>query len=146
MSRFADPSKVDVIPLGACQCLGPPHEQDEATVPWQRGASGPARIGRAELDKIRSRDPLASWRQLVLECVTEWNLLIPNDEGVGVPAPIIPATVAELDDVTLTTLAEAIDKLLGSRSTVPNASGAPSVASPPGSASPTRRRTRKPTT
>ena len=53
MSRFADPSKVDVIPLGACQCLGTPHEQDEATVRWQLGASARPPNRRAALGKIR---------------------------------------------------------------------------------------------
>jgi hypothetical protein len=138
--------KVEVVTIGPCQCPGTPHEQDEATVRWDLGASALARIGRAELDRNRLRDPMAAWRQLVLEAVASWNLLLPNDDGVGVPAPIIPDVVAELDDDTLTTLATAIDNLIDSSGTLPNASGAPSVASSPESASPTRKRTPKPGT
>lgn len=146
MSRFADPIKVEVISLGACQCPGTPHEQDEATVRWDLGASALARIGRAELDRVRTRDPMIAWRQLVIEAVASWNLLLPGEDGAGVPAPIIPAVVAELDDGTLRALATAIDNLIESRGKLPNASGAPSVASSPGSASPARKQTRKPTT
>ena len=150
MSRFADPSKVSVVSLGACQCPGTPHETDEATVRWDLGASALARIGAAELSKGRTRDPLASWRQLILEAVIEWNLLIPADDGTIlpeiIPAPIVSPIVAELDDPTITALAEAIDALIGSRGQLPNASGAPSAALSRESASPTRKRTRKPTT
>lgn len=145
MTRFADPTATAVVSLGACQCPGTPHEGDEATVRWDLGASALARIGRAELDKVRLRDPLASWRQLILEAVTGWNLLLAGEDG-AIPAPIVPAVVAELDDQTITTLAEAIDGLIGSRGHVPNASGAPSPASSQGSASRTRKQSPKPTT
>lgn len=146
MSRFADPSKVSVVSLGACQCPGTPHETDEATVRWDLGASALARVGAAELSKGRTRDPLASWRQLILEATIEWNLLIPADDGTIIPAPIVSVIVDELDDPTITALAEAIDGLIGSRGKLPNASGAPSPASSRGSASQTPKRTRKPTT
>jgi hypothetical protein len=146
MSRFADPTRTGIVPLGPCQCPGTPHDRDEAVVRWDLGSSALARIGRAELDKAITRDPLAAWRQLILEAVVSWNLMLVDDDGGGVAAPLIPAVIAELDDATITTLAEAIDTLIGSRGTLPNASGAPSVASSPGSASPAPKRTRKPTT
>lgn len=146
MSRFANRTHVEVIPLGACQCPGTPHEGDTATVRWDLGSSALARIGRAELDRITLRDPLAAWRQLVLEAVVSWNLLVEDEDGDAIPAPITPVAIAELDEPTLKTLAEAIDDLIGSRGTLPNASAAPSPASPRGSGSPTRKRTPKPGT
>lgn len=136
MSRFADPSAVEVVPLGACQCPGTPHERDEATVRYSLSASAYARIGAAELASAKERDPFAAHRQLVLEAVTSWTLqVLHNDKPVTVP--IVAATVAELDEATLLPLAEAIDNLIQERGTAPNASGAPSAASPRESASPT---------
>ena len=137
MSRFADPLAVSVVSLGACQCPGTPHEQDEATVRWDLGSSALGRIGLAEQMKLAQRDPLLGHRQLLKECVVSWNLLMPGEGGVPVPAPILLPVIAELDDETVTTLAEAIDRLTGERGTLPNGQGAPSEASPRGSASPT---------
>jgi hypothetical protein len=134
MSRLADPSAVETVALGPCQCPGTPHEQDEAVVRWQLGASALARVGMAELS-VSKGDVYASWRQLITEATVRWNLLT-EYEGKVVPVPVAPATVAELDEDTLTTLATAIDDLIQQKGILPNASGAPSVASPHGSASP----------
>lgn len=146
MSRFADPTRTETVSLGPCQCPGAPHGQDEAVVRWDLGASALARIGRAELEKVRSRDPLAAWRQLILEATVSWNLLLEGEDGEGIPAPIVPGVVDELDDDTITTLATAIDRLIGSRGTLPNDSGAPSPESSRGSASQTPRPIRRRTT
>jgi hypothetical protein len=143
MSRFADPSAVAVVPLGACQCPGTPHELDEATVRWDLGSSALGRIGLAEQIKVSQRDPLMGHRQLLKEAVVSWNLLLPGDNGKPVPAPIILAVIAELDDETVTTLATEIDRLIAERGTLPNDSGAPSPASPRGSASPAQKPRRK---
>lgn len=141
--RFADPSKVETVPLGACQCPGTPHEQDEALVRWDLSASALARVGQAQM--LAPTDFYAPYRALIVEAVASWNLLILyNDKPV--PAPIVPAVVAELDEATLDTLGEAIDALIEAKGAVPNASGAPSPASPRGSASRTPRTTRKPGT
>lgn len=141
MSRFADPAKVEVVPLGVCQCPGTPHEQDEATIRWDISGSALARIGRAEIEGAVRMDPLASYRQIALETLASWNLI----DGASVAA-INPATIAELDVDTLKVIAEEADKLIGSKGTLPNVPGAPSVASSLGSASPIRKRTRMPTT
>ena len=151
MSRFADPSATQVLAIGACQCPGTPHERDEATVRWQLGASALARIGRAELEGAVRLDPMAAYRQTILEAVVSWNLLTlgPETKGKERPAvavPITPATVAELDTDTLTTLAEGIDALVATEGQLPNAFGAPSAASSPGSASHRRTRSPKPGT
>lgn len=146
MSRFADPTKTETVPLGACQCPGAPHEGDEATVRYQLGASALARVGAAGLVAARSRDPYAAYRQLVLECVVSWNLVDTDEDGDAVPVPITPAIVAEMDEDTLVPLAEAIDALVQSKGQLPNAPGAPSPASPRGSASHTRKPTPKPGT
>jgi hypothetical protein len=147
MSRFADPTATRRVSLGACQCPGTPHEEDEAFLRWQLGASALARIGRAELDGAVNHDPLAAYRAVVAETVVSWNLLIrgPADDngGKAIAAPITEHTIAELDLSTLKTLAEAADHLITTEGQLPNASGAPSAASPRGSASRTRTRTRK---
>lgn len=139
MSRFADPGATAVVPLGPCQCPGTPHEQDEAVVRWQLGSSALGRVGAAEIAAARG-DVFTAWRQLVVEAVVAWNLMAEED-GQAVAAPVSLRSVAELDEDTLTSLATAIDRLVETRGVLPNASGAPSPASPRGSAS----RTRKPT-
>lgn len=146
MSRFADPNRTEVVPLGACQCPGTPHERDEATVRYQLGASALARIGAAGLTAARSRDPYAAYRQLLVECVVTWNLQVPDEDGDPTPVPVTPATVAEMDEATLVPLAEAIDNLIQTKGALPNASGAPSPASPRGSASQPPTKTRTPGT
>jgi hypothetical protein len=150
VSRFADPTAVAVIDLGACQCPGTPHERDEATVRWQLGASALARIGRAELDRAVNHDPYASYRQTVVETLVSWNLLIAppadSEDRRPVPVPITDRAIGELDLATLKALAEGADELIQNKGELPNASGAPSADSSRESASPTRSRTRKPTT
>lgn len=135
MSRFADPMAVQTVSLGPCQCPGTPHEQDEAVIRWQLGASALARVGAAELSASRG-DVYASWRQLITEATVSWNLKVTYN-GEVVDVPVTAATVAELDEDTLTTLAKAIDEAIQAKGILPNASGAPSPASPQGSASPT---------
>jgi hypothetical protein len=144
MSRFADPAATQSVTLGPCECPGTPHGQDEAVVRWQLGASALARVGAAELSSSRG-DVYASWRQLIVEATVSWNLQT-EYEGKVVAVPVTAATVAELDEATLTTLATAIDEAIQAKGVLPNGSGAPSPASPRESASPTRRPTRKPGT
>lgn len=137
MSRFADPTAVEVVPLGPCQCPGTPHERDEATVRWQLGASALARVGASELLAAARNDPFASWRQLVLECVVSWNLMARDEDGEPYVVAITPAAVAELDEDTLKELAVKADALIQSKGSLPNDSGAPSAESSRESASPT---------
>jgi len=153
VSRFGDPLATKTAPIGACQCPGTPHEQDEATFRYDIGGSALARIGRAELEGAVRLDPFAAHRQMVLETVESWNLVWNdpawNGNGTGrkvVPVPINSGTVAELDETTLITLAKLSDALIQNEGSLPNAPGAPSAASSRGSASPTRKRTRTPTT
>lgn len=145
MSRFADPSAVETIPLGKCECPGTPHEQDEATVRWDLSASALARIGQAQLTAAAKGDPFAANRQLILEAVVSWNLQVLHD-GKPVTVPLVPATIAELDEDTLLPLAEAVDNLIEAKGRLPNASGAPLPASPQESASPTPDTTPQPGT
>ena len=135
MSRFADPTATATVSLGPCECPGTPHEKDEAVVRWQLGDSALARVGAAELT-ASSGDVYASWRQLIVEATVSWNLQT-DYNGKVVDVPVAPATVAELDAETMTTLATAIDDLIEHKGTLPNDSGAPSAASPLGSPSPT---------
>jgi hypothetical protein len=153
VSRFGDPLARRTVPIGECQCPGAPHETDEATFRWDLGGSALARIGRAEIEGAVRMDPLAAYRQVVLETLESWNLLwldpTWNGNGTGrktVPVPITTGTIAELDADTLKFLAETADGLISERGELPNASGAPSAPSRRGSASRTPRRTRKPTT
>jgi hypothetical protein len=143
MARFADPSKVEVVSLGACQCPGAPHERDEATVRWDLSASALARIGQAQI--TAPRDFYAPYRALIVEAVAAWNLLVLYEDK-PVPAPIVPAVVAELDEATLDALGEAIDTLIQNKGPLPNDSGALSPASPQESASPAPTTTPKPGT
>lgn len=146
MSRFADPTATAVVSLGACQCPGTPHERDEATVRWQLGASALARIGRAELEGAVRLDPMAAYRQTVAETLLIWNLLISDEDGQPVAAPITERAIGELDLATLKLLAETADTLISDKGKLPNASGAPSLASSRGSASRSPKQTPKPTT
>ena len=153
MTRFGDPLATKTVPIGACQCPGTPHEVDEATLRYDIGGSALARIGRAELEGAVRLDPFAAYRQMVLETVESWNLVWPdptwNGNGTGrkvVPVPITAGSVGELDEGTLVALAKLADALIENEGSLPNAPGAPSAASSHGSASPTRKRTRTPTT
>lgn len=143
MTRFADPSKVAVVPLGPCECPGTPHEQDEATVRWDLSDSALARVGQAQL--LAGRDFYAPYRALIVEAVVSWNLQVLH-EGEPVTVPIAPATIAELNEATLDALGKAIDALIETKGQLPNDSGAPSPASPEESASPTPTKTPKPGT
>lgn len=147
MTRFADPTRTSTVVLGPCQCPGTPHEQDEALVRWDIGASAKARIGRAEIEGAVRLDPFASYRQLIEETLVSWNLLVPapadSKDKTPVPAPITPRVISELDEDTLKRLAEQTDELLTNEGELPNDSSAPSPASSRESASPTRRQTRK---
>lgn len=141
--RFADPSKVETVPLGPCQCPGTPHERDEAVIRWDLSASALARVGQAQM--LAGADFYAPYRALIVESVASWNLQVLHN-GEPVTVPIVPATVAELDEATLDTLGEAIDALISGKGSLPNASGAPSAESPQESASPTPTSTPKPGT
>jgi hypothetical protein len=139
MSRFADPTATAPVDLGACQCPGTPHEKDEGLLRWQLGGSALARIGTAETIGRLTGDPFAGYRAVAAECLVSWNLLIEQvEDGVTsvVPVPINSRSIEALDDVTLTKIAETADELIQGKGTLPNASGAPSVESPLGSASP----------
>lgn len=151
MSRFADPLAVETVSLGACQCPGTPHEQDEAEVRYQLGASALARIGRAELEGAVRLDPFAGYRQTVYETVVSWNLRWQGEPDTDGERPVVavPVTldaIELLDTDTLKTIAETADRLITTKGTLPNVSGARSRASSRGKASPTPSGRRTPTT
>jgi len=74
--------------------------------------------------------------------VVEWNFLGTNGE----PWPPSGEALQGLKGAVLESITEAIWQVLGVGTAPPNDSGAPSAASSPESASPTRTKTRKPTT
>lgn len=148
MSRFANPTAIGRADLGACQCPGtPPPHPDGDTAVYRTELSGSAisRIGLASLRGAAARDPLAGHRALVLEATLSWTLLWPDpdaelaegEEPPIVSVPITEATIDELDEETLRTLAREIDKNLRTRA--PNARGGRSPAGSPAKRSRTRR-------
>lgn len=146
MSRFADPSAIGRVDLGACQCPGTPHpDGDTAVYRTDLSASAVGRIGMAGLRGAVARDPLASHRALVLEATLSWNLLWPDptvevvdgEERPTVPVPLTEGAIEELDEDTLRTLAKAIDANLRNRA--PKGSGGRSPAGSPARKSRTRR-------
>lgn len=145
MSRFADPTDVKVVSLGACQCPGTPHAQDEAALHRQLGYGAKGEIQKAGWISGRGVyfDAMAAQRKLVEVAVVSWNLLGPN----GKEWAATETTIAKLDEQTIELLATAANDAL-EREPLPNEPGAPSADSSSESASPNRatRRQRSSTT
>lgn len=137
MSRFADPAATRRVEFGECLCPGAPHQSDYADIKAEAGyREVKAFIGAQELDDDgRVADA-------VLMFVSGWNLLGSN----GQPYPPSPDALMALKLPTLTALITAIGDVIDESTTLPNASGAPSVASSRASASRTRTTTRTRTT
>ena len=126
MSRFADPRATLEVDLGPCECPGAPHDRDVAVIRSQYSEMDAAwlRNSVADLDSAAE-----AWARFIVS----WNLLGPNGEDF----PASPAAFASLHTATFEQIAMAIGKAARESNTVPNRSGAPSVASPRRSASPT---------
>ena len=145
MSRFADATEVKVASLGACQCPGSPHAQDEVVMHRQLGYGAKGEVQKAGWISGRGvyYDSMAAQRKLIEVWLVSWNLF-GND---GKPAVISEYSIAEMDEETIFALADAANDAL-EREPLPNESGAPSADSPSESASPNRatRRRRSSTT
>lgn len=133
MSRFADPSRTKIVPIGPCDCPGTPHAGgDVATVRLEFGYQALGEIGSA--GALAFGDFTASRRKLIELGVVSWNLIGPD----GKEWPPNEANIALLDEPTIDALASALDEAVEmARRALPNASGAPSADGSPGSASPT---------
>lgn len=113
------------VSLGDCRCPGTPHDEDTAEVleelPWD------------VLVEVGMLDGIAAYRRLVLGCLVGWNLV----DGDGKPVEITPAIVGRLRPDRLEPIAAAVNAAYQrAQAPLPNASGAPSRRSRPGSASP----------
>ena len=81
MSRFADPSAVGRLVLGACECPGTPHTEDWIELRTQLGAE----------DMVKLQDA-GSFADRILVLVVRWNLL----DHDGSEAPVDEDHVARL--------------------------------------------------
>lgn len=136
MSRFADVSATRTVPLGPCECPGTPHDEDWATVRTDLSAS--------ELRLLLNLDGLSDDEaaEAIAPFVTEWNLLGLDGEDW----PPTPEALFALKGETSSVIGNAIAAVVRENLHLPNPSGAPSPASSRGSASRTRKPTRKPGT
>ena len=155
VSRFANPSRTDVLILGPCQCpnrrvvdspvrgpdrrvhdRGVPHEQDEVVHRLELGAGEEERAGTYgwSVTGWQYYDSAAARAKLIEIGVVRWNLLGPDGEAM----PVTARSAALLDDATLKAISERLDEVTARGDPLPNESGAPSEDSSPGSASRTR--------
>lgn len=117
--------------IGECQCPGRPHPEDEAML---RAEGGVGIISAVEGSALLPNGVWSNWEariRLVALFLVSWNLLGPD----GQPAPATEQSIRLLDEDTLTLLSDECDDRLRRAKPLPNASGAPSVTSSPGSAS-----------
>lgn len=136
MSRFADPSATRLIDFGECLCPGAPHESDWAKIRAEASSTDVRRFaGMQSLEDDAVAEGLVSF-------IPEWNLLGPN----GQDWPPSRESLLALKLSTVSVLINAIGEVIAESSAIPNASGVPSAASSRGSASHTRRQSRKPST
>lgn len=134
MSRFADVTATRRVDLGACLCPGTPHDGDYALVR--------AELSTPEIAKMATAADPEAIADVLAAFIVEWNLLGPD----GTLWPATGENILRLKPPTLSSIVEAHGDVAAESSTVPNASGAPSPASPRESASRTRRQTRTPGT
>lgn len=137
MSNFADPSRVEVLPLGPCLCPGAPHERDEATYRLEIGGGARKRISAYGWGITRGEwfDTSAAGNMLMVVGIASWNLV--GAKGRAVPVTL--DTVALLREDRRDLIEETLDRVLGEQpATLPNASGAPSRDGSEVSASPRR--------
>ena len=136
MSRFADVAATKTVDLGPCECPGTPHESDWAKVRSEASAD--------EVDEFTDLKTLGTIgaAEAVASFIPEWNLLGPD----GQSWPPSPEAVRALKHGTVRVLADALADTITASVSLPNGSSAPSPASSRGSASRTRRPSRKPST
>lgn len=128
MSRFADPTAIETVDFGECECPGKPHSSD-----WGKLR---ADLSGSEIAELLGLDGVsqAEAAQITARFILEWNILDAKGE------PIEPSAVAlyALKGPTAHAVGEGIGKILRRNIRSPNRSGARSAESSRESASPTR--------
>ena len=121
-SRFANPNRVDTLPLGPCQCPGTPHEAgDFAVYRMELGAGEEGRAGAYGWSMTGGAffDWEAARSKLIEVGVVRWNLLGPDGERMDVTV----ANAALLDAATRDLITAKLDEVT-TPAPLPNASGA----------------------
>jgi hypothetical protein len=126
MSRFADPTAVDRMVLGSCQCPGKPHEEDWIEMRVELGAQDVLNL--LEGDSLRVLKLL----------IRDWNIL----DKHGNKPEVNDESIALLYSDTYDELDAWIEGHVRMRASLPNASAAPSRSSTRRSGSSTRRATK----
>lgn len=141
-SRFANPNRTDILPLGPCECPGTPHEQDEVIYRLELGAGEEERAGAYgwAATGYEYFDSAAARAKLIEIGVVRWNLLGPDGE----PMPVNARSAALLDESTQTLIAAKLDEVTTRAAPLPNGSGARSRNGTRASASRTRTTRKKP--
>lgn len=124
MSRFADQSAVRKVDLGPCECKDTPHSSDWAEVRTDLSDSELAIL----FDLPQDQDAAAA---AIAPFVPRWNLTGPDGEEW----PPSPAALFLLKRDTMKAIGTALAEVMKENANLPNPSGAPSPASPRGSAS-----------
>lgn len=134
MSRFADSdAEYEVALPGACACPGAPHERDLVWVKGDYSSREVVELQRVSVRASEMPDDNLTLAPVLAPYVRRWNLLDRNGSEVAISA----ATIEMLRPSDLEALVDGLAAAVVASGTVPNASGAPSAASLPGSASPT---------
>ena len=139
MSRFADPTAIETLSLGPCQCPGTPHEEDVVIYRTELGDGEETAAGAAGWAATNGKyfDWEAARSKLLATGVMRWNLLGPSGELM----PVTPTAMALLDATTRAAIGAAIDTAQAKArgDPLPNASAARSPAGSRVSGSPTRK-------
>lgn len=139
----ANPRATKELLLGTCTCPGTPHVAgDVATVRieagWAELKSAWSAGAIVREDGSGYYDEALGDVNAIVRFTTSWNLVRLGDKGKPEPRQITPREVSLLGEQPFKVLAEHMTELLDNRGRLPNESGAPSVASSPVSASPSR--------
>lgn len=133
MTRFADPSATRTVDLGTCECPGTPHPNDFIEI---RSSLAPGECNAVfGITRLEPRKQAA----VLVDFLVRWNL----NGADGEPMPLDADSLFLLDAPSQQALGEALGEVAVESATLPNRFGAPSPASPRGSASRTRTSTRK---
>lgn len=110
LSRFANPNRTDVLPLGPCQCPGTPHtEGDIAVYRLELGSGEESRAGAYGWSITNGVyfDWEAARSKLIEIGVVRWNLLGPDGE----PMPVTVISAGLLDEKTRNAIAAKLDEV-----------------------------------
>jgi len=141
--RYADARATKEISLGPCSCPGTPHVNGDAAVVrteagWAEMKSAWGAGQRFHDDGSPFYDEALGDASAIARFTRSWTLVDEIEKGRREIRPITVANVLALDEPTFAALKAHFDSLVEAKGRLPNGSGAPSVASPRGSASPRR--------